>query len=76
MSTAASHRDLHGGKHDSSSANLELLAAVPPGQNTSTHAAIINTSFSLLESHVVSGERWGMQYHFYKPALEKYSSSQ
>jgi hypothetical protein len=52
------------------------LAAVPPGQNTSTYAAIINTSFALLESHTVIGERWGMQYHFYKPALEKYSSSQ
>eukprot|EP01062_Namystynia_karyoxenos_P066248 TRINITY_DN60210_c0_g1_i1.p2 TRINITY_DN60210_c0_g1~~TRINITY_DN60210_c0_g1_i1.p2 ORF type:complete len:484 (+),score=144.07 TRINITY_DN60210_c0_g1_i1:70-1452(+) len=51
-------------------------AAPPPGQNTSTRAEIVNTCYRLLESHECRGSRWGLPYHFYRPALEKYGPSQ
>ena len=37
---------------------------------------IVNACYSFLESHLVTGSRWGMNYHFYKPANTKYGPFQ
>lgn len=31
---------------------------------------------NIMEMHLVQGKKWGIDYHFYKPALEKYGSDQ
>jgi hypothetical protein len=45
-------------------------------QNTSTVEEIVNTCYQFLESHLCEGKKWGKNYHFYRPALEKYSADQ
>lgn len=30
----------------------------------------------ILDSHLVQGQKWGMNYHFYRPGLEKYGPYQ
>ena len=55
---------------------LSLASVPPPGQNTSSYPAIVNTSYDLLKSHYLHGRRWGKPYHFYRPANTKYSNSQ
>lgn len=45
-------------------------------QNTSTIAAIKDTCYAWLESHLCEGEKWGLPFHFYRPSLEKYSPDQ
>ncbi|MFO8018952.1 MAG: trehalase family glycosidase [Promethearchaeia archaeon] len=37
---------------------------------------IIDACYNHLQSNEVSGKRWGLPYHFYKPANTKYGSSQ
>jgi len=51
-------------------------ATIPAGQNVTTDAAVVKTAYKLLQSHQLEGERWGMPYHFYRPANTKYSNSQ
>ena len=45
-------------------------------QNTSTIEGILQTCYEFLESHLCEGEKWGKPFHFYRPALEKYSADQ
>ena len=45
-------------------------------QNTSTIQGIVDTCYNFLESHLCEGSKWGFNYHFYKPANEKYSADQ
>ena len=45
-------------------------------QNTSTVSAIVRQCFDFLESHLCRGAKWGLEYHFYRPSLEKYSADQ
>ncbi len=37
---------------------------------------LVEAAYEYLESHLVSGERWGMNYRFYKPANTKYGAYQ
>lgn len=48
----------------------------PPPQNTSTPAAVVETCYEFLESHLCEGERWGLPFRFYRPSLQKYSPDQ
>lgn len=45
-------------------------------QNTSTLEEITNTCYDFLNAHLCEGNKWGHHYHFYRPALEKYSADQ
>jgi hypothetical protein len=45
---------------------------LPPGAANS----IVSEAFSLLESHLMTGERWNMSYYFYRPSLIKYGPDQ
>mgnify|MGYP001600702758 FL=1 len=45
-------------------------------KNTSTVPAIVKAAYEYLESHLMTGARWGMPYHFYRPSLTKYSATQ
>jgi hypothetical protein len=55
---------------------LEQKISSKNKQNTSTIEEIVNTCYSFLESHLCEGTKWGKSYHFYRPALEKYSPDQ
>ena len=37
---------------------------------------LIEACYACLKSHEMIGTKWGKQYHFYRPALTKYSASQ
>ena len=37
---------------------------------------VVDASYQYLESHLVTGSRWGMDYHFYKPSTGKYGAYQ
>ena len=56
--------------------SLCLPAAAATTQNVSTIAGILDTCYSILESHLCSGHKWGKPYHFYRPSIEKYSADQ
>jgi len=47
-----------------------------PPQNTSSIPALVETAYTFLKSHLCTGRRWGYNYHFYRPSLQKYSADQ
>lgn len=61
---------------------IRLLVAIFVGAistnalQISTIDEIVNSCYNYLESHLCEGEKWGLKYHFYKPANEKYSADQ
>ena len=55
---------------------ITTLSNAITSQNTSTFAGIVDTCYEFLESHLCEGTKWGYDYHFYKPANEKYSADQ
>jgi hypothetical protein len=50
--------------------------AVPVQQNTSTPAQIVDTAYKFLINHTMIGTKWGLPFHFYKPASYKYGPHQ
>ena len=34
---------------------------------------VVNGCYDYLQSHLCTGTKWGKSFHFYRPALEKYS---
>ena len=40
-------------------------------QNTSTVPQIVSTAYDFLESHQLTGTKWGLPFHFYRPSLQK-----
>ena len=55
--------------------NLCKSQSTPNPINT-TIAGIIETCYAFLEQHLCTGTKWDYDYHFYRPALEKYSADQ
>jgi len=57
----------------------DATTPIGPGRytkNTSTVPQIVTAVYEYLQSHLVTGTRWGYPYHFYKPSAGKYGSSQ
>lgn len=55
---------------------LLLFLVLSIQQFTTQEAQILENAKAALDSHLYSGQRWGMQYHFYRPGLYKYGPNQ
>jgi hypothetical protein len=55
---------------------LVLLLTAVKGALTPDEDKLVQHVKSVLDSHLVEGEKWGMKYHFYRPGLEKYGPDQ
>jgi hypothetical protein len=45
-------------------------------RETSSVCAIIDTCYTYLEEHLMLGRKWGLDFHYYRPALQKYGPHQ
>lgn len=55
---------------------LVLPTSLELKQFTDDEDKLITHIETILKSHLVEGEKWGMSYHFYRPGLVKYGPYQ
>jgi hypothetical protein len=55
---------------------LHVSLALNEKSRADTLSNIVDQCYSYLESHLCEGEKWGFNYHFYRPSIDKYSADQ